>query len=186
KKFFLNCVCYIHKFDGKKPLVRRESSHRMNVIRSAALINKIKIKEFVSTFPPNLYKKYEGDPVGLVAFYQNDYELIYRTKAFLIDRELKSLGIHSNREVSTLERLVSILQDGKHANGEASTFKRLMSLLPGGKHAETARLLLNRYTTEAFETPDEWQAWLDENKDRIYFSDVGGYKFRVVPKGYLE
>ena len=167
RKFFLNCMCYIHKFDGKKPLVRRESSHRMNVIRLAALINKIKDKKFFSsTFPPNLYKKYEGDPDGLVAFYQNDYELIYRTKGFLIDRDLKSLGIHSNREVSTLERLVSILQDGKHA--------------------KTARLLLNRYTTETFETPEEWQDWLDANKDRIYFSDVGGYKFRVVPEGYLE
>ena len=28
KKLFLNCIHYIHKFDGKVPLIRRSSSHR--------------------------------------------------------------------------------------------------------------------------------------------------------------
>jgi hypothetical protein len=48
----------------------------------------------------------------------------------------------------------------------------------------TARLLLRRYTDESMGTKTAWQKWLIENRDRIYFTDFGGYKFRAMPKGY--
>jgi len=167
KNFFLNCICYIHQFDGKAPLVRRESSHRWNAIRLAALINRIKDENFFSsTFSPDLRKKYEGDPNGLVQYYRDDFEFIYREQAFLIDNELKSLGLNSNRETETLERLISLLEDEQHA--------------------DTARLLLTRYTNESFQSTEQWQSWFENNKDRIFFSDVGGYKFFVVPEEYIE
>jgi hypothetical protein len=41
-----------------------------------------------------------------------------------------------------------------------------------------------RYTDVAFDTPQQWQQWLDSNRDRLYFTDIGGYKFFVVPEGY--
>lgn len=167
KKLFLNCICYIHKFDGKAPLIHRASSHRWNAIRLAALINRIKDERFFSsTFPPELKKKYEGDPNGLVKYYKDDFELIYRDNVFLIDDELKSLGIKSNRHIDTLERLISLLEDENHA--------------------DTARNLLARYTNESFQSPQKWQSWFQDNKDRIFFSDVGGFKFFVVPEGYIE
>jgi hypothetical protein len=167
KKLFINCICYIHKFDGKAPLVRRSNSHRVNAIRLAALINAIKDETFFSsTFPVNLKKEYEGNPDGLVAYYRKDFELTYRDKVFLIDSELKSLGFESNRKIETLEKLIALLKDDSKAN--------------------TARLLLNRYTNQSFQNPDQWQSWCDNNKERIYFTDVGGYKFLVVPEGYLD
>lgn len=167
KKFFLNCIWYIRKFDGKGPLVRRQSSHRMNAIRLAALIDRIKDKNFFeSIFPSELQKKYEGNPEGLVKYYKDSYGLIYRDKVFLVDQDLRSLGIDSNNSLNTLERLISLLNDENKAG--------------------TARRLLNRYTEESFKTPAEWQAWFDKNRNRIYFSDVGGYKFRVIPEGYLQ
>jgi hypothetical protein len=166
RKLFLNCICYIHKFDGKPPLIRRVSSHRWNAIRLAVLINRIKDKTFFSsTFSPELMEKYDGDPNGLAQYYKDDFELIYRDKVFLIDNELKSLGIKSNREIGTLEKLISLLEDQKKA--------------------DTARFLLARYTTESFQNAEQWRSWFDDNKERIFFSDVGGYKFFVVPKGYL-
>ncbi len=84
----------------------------------------------------------------------------------MIDSELKSLGIASNRKTETLEKLIEYLSD---RDKEA-----------------IARKLLGRYTEEKFQTPEQWKKWLDANRDRIYFSDVGGYKFRIVPKGYLD
>jgi len=33
--------------------------------------------------------------------------------------------------------------------------------------------------------PEQWRKWLGDNRGRIFFTDVGGYKFRVVPAGYL-
>ena len=35
------CVHYIRRFDGKGPLIRSATSHRMNAIRLAALINRV-------------------------------------------------------------------------------------------------------------------------------------------------
>lgn len=167
RRLFINCLCYISRFDGKLPLVRRAGYPRENALRLAALITRIKDESFFSsTFAPELQEKYKGDPDGLVKYYLDDYELIYRDRHFAIDKELKSLGIQSNREIETLERLIECL-------GER-------------KHARTARLLLGRYTDQTFSGSAHWKDWLTANRDRIYFSDFGGYKFRVVPKGYLE
>lgn len=82
-----------------------------------------------------------------------------------MDNELKSLGIASNRQVSSLQRLVVLLSDESHAS--------------------TAGKLLKRYTDVSFETPEQWRQWLEASRDRIFFTDVGGYKFLVVPEGYL-
>jgi hypothetical protein len=167
KKLFVNCICYINKFDGKAPLVRQSSSHRTNAIRLAALINRITDDEFFArTFPENLKDKYGNDPNGLVKYYKDDFELIYRDTHFQIDDELKSLGISSNREIDTLQSLINLLSDSSKA--------------------DLAKKLLDRYTEKSFQSKAQWQTWFDENKDRIYFTDVGGYKFLVAPEGYLE
>ena len=50
---------------------------------------------------------------------------------------------------------------------------------------ETAILLLERYTGLRFEKPPQWKAWLDANRAKLFFSDVGGYRFYVLPEGYL-
>ena len=167
RALFVNCICYARKFDGVAPLVRGTGlTHRMNAIRLGALIDVIKDKNFFSrAFGGDLGKRFEGDPEGLVKAYGDGYELIYRDRSgFTIDEELKALGIASNRRPSTLERLIALLEDEKMA--------------------ATARKLLARYTTESFETRGQWADWLARSRSRLYFSDVGGYKFRIAPEGY--
>ncbi|MBW8034253.1 MAG: hypothetical protein FVQ79_00885 [Planctomycetes bacterium] len=167
KNLYLNCICYIKKFDGKLPLVRRKSSHRDNALRLASLIKQIKNKSFFSaTFSPDLQKKYKNDPDGLVRYYMDSYDFIYKDKTFLVDTELKDLGIDSNRKIESLQKLITLL--GKKDK------------------AETAQKLLNRYTRQSFTDQNQWQKWFDSNKGRIFFSDVGGYKFFVIPKGYMD
>ena len=161
KKLFLNCIHYIRRFDGKPPLVRRQSSPRLNAVRLAAIINRISSDQkdfFLSQFPEELYEKYHSDPNGLVQYYRENIERVYWNRVHKVDEELKSLGIESNRKIETLERLFVLLQDETHA--------------------ETARPLIQRYTDgrTAFD--------LKDGRDRIYFTDVGGYKFLVVPEGY--
>lgn len=165
RAFFVNCLAYIHEFDNVAPLVTEQSSHRMDAIRMANYITRIKDEEFFSgAFGKDLMTRYKGDPKGLMQYYKDDYELIRRDKVFVIDQELKALGIGSNRRLSTLERLIALLQDERQA--------------------PAARTLLARYTEEQFATPAEWGAWLAKNRARIYFTDVGGYKFKVAPEGY--
>lgn len=168
KKFFLNCICYIRHFDGKAPLIRVASSERLNALGLAGIITRVsgdKKEFFTRTFPKQLWERYGTDPNGLASCYKENLELIYRDKVFCIDSELKSLGLDSNRSVDTLQRLIGLLQDKTHA--------------------DAARLLLARYTSESFGSADQWQKWLENNRDRIFFSDVGGYKFFVIPKDYL-
>ena len=165
RALFLNCICYIRRFDGKTPLVRLGVSPRTDAIRLALLIDQIKDKSFFnSVFPPGQMEQYQGKPELFAKFWQDNLELIYRNKGYRVDEELKSVGIPSNRTVAALGRMIGLLKDPKTA--------------------DKGRLLLKRYTLENFETPEQWQAWFDANKDRIYFSDVGGYSFRVIPLGY--
>ena len=169
KKLFLNCICYIHRFDGKAPLIRIASSDRLNALRLAAIITRIsgdKKEFFTRTFPTELWGKYGTDPDGLVKYYRENLEFIYRDRAFLIDSELKLLDLDSNRNLDSLERLIGLLQDETKA--------------------DTAQLLLARYSNQSFQNADDWKRWLENNRDEIFFSDVGGYKFFVVPEGYLD
>jgi len=165
RRFFVNCICYVHKFDGKGPLIRRGRAARRETLRLAPLITRIKDKGFFGqSISPELLQKYENDPNGLGQYYLDNYELIYWDKYYVIDRDLEALGLKSNRTLETLERLIALLADEKHA--------------------ATARRLLGRYTNASFETHAQWRAWFRQSRDRIFFSDKGGYKFHVIPKGY--
>ena len=46
---------------------------------------------------------------------------------------------------------------------------------------ELATRLLERYTQEEFDTAQRWRDWLEGNRNRLFFSDVGGFKFFVGP-----
>lgn len=169
RRLFVNCIYYISQFDGRTPLVRVTSSERTNSLILAAIILRVvddKKDFFLGTFPAELYEKYGQDPEGLVSLYRSHIDLVYRDKLYRIDAELQSLGLKSNRTMDTLEKLIGFLNDQD---------KKSM-----------AQVLLKRYTNETFSTHEEWQRWLNENRNRIYFSDVAGYKFLVVPEGYLD
>lgn len=172
RRLFLNCIHYIHRFDGKGPLIRTIAQHRLNTIRLAPSSERSwqrRQKEndprVTPYMPDDVTKQFLGDPNGLVQYYKDNIEFIYQDRQFRVDSELKSLGFNSNREIATLERLISLLKDEKNA--------------------ETARSLLVRYTNQSFREPEKWQSWFEQNKERIYFTDVGGYKFMVAPEGYL-
>ena len=77
---------------------------------------------------------------------------------------MPALGIASNRELATLEKLIACLRD------------------PGKK--ALAQKLLTRYTRELFTEAQQWESWHQRNQGRLFFSDSGGFKFLVVPEGY--
>ena len=164
RRLFINCIHYIHRFEGKAPLVRRRRNPRVDVIRLAPIGDRLReAAEKDSTLTPgiamDILKRYVGDPNGLTQYGRENLEWIYYDKGLRVDEELKALGLDSNRKVETLERLFGLLNDPTHA--------------------ATAKQLLGRYT--------DGQTTFDfkNGRDRIYFTDIGGYKFMVVPKGYL-
>lgn len=48
-------------------------------------------------------------------------------------------------------------------------------------HATRARglKLLMRYTNKTFVTKADWLQWLDDRRDRLFFTECGGFKFIV-------
>ena len=44
---------------------------------------------------------------------------------------------------------------------------------------DKAKRVLTRYTLCRFATPQEWRDWYETNKDRIFFTESGGWFFMV-------
>lgn len=161
RRLFLNCIHYVHRFGGRAPLVRRECEGRLSTLRWLP-VGKDSTEPklaFVGTYPQDVMKRYEGRAEELNDYYVKNVELLYWDRGFRVDDELKPLGLKSNRKIETLEQLFELLQDPAHR--------------------ESAQRLLDRYTDG--HTSFDFQ----NGRERIYFSDVGGYKFFVVPEGYL-
>lgn len=214
KRLFVNAVCYMRQFDGQRPLVRNESKSREWALRNAAepryLSNEYKDREtrelraqykvrpewvpkeykanveayiaasvqkmqanrresMEERLPERLRKQFGTDADKYVAYYRENFEYLravtVRPPTFEVDEEAKAVG-PSNRRVEFLERCVANLEQGNQP--------------------ERAMRLLTRYTTENFKTADQWRVWLDQSRARLFFSDVGGYKFFVGPKENSE
>ncbi len=162
RHLFINCIHYIHRFEGKAPLVRRQAVDRHAVLSMASNIPYVSEDQkqlILRSFPETLWERYRADPEGLAAYYKANLELVYYDRVYRVDEELKALGLESNRKVETLERLFALSRDETRR--------------------ETVRRLLQRYLA-----PPQMSFDFRNGRDRIYFSDVGGYKFRVVPEGY--
>ncbi len=163
---FINAVCYIKKFDGQKPLVKRTSSGREWALVYAGYMEKTADQDFVKTlFPEDVRQRFGKDFQKYVAYYQENLEyLIPVQNGFAVDEAVKGLGL-SNRKIELLEKCVALLERGDKA--------------------DIALRILKRYTTENFARAKEWRAWLSANRHRIFFTDVGGFKFLVAPESLI-
>ena len=135
RRLFLNCIHYIHRFDGKAPLVRRSASDRLSALRYAPGLKGATQPGnlvFSGQYPQDVIKKYQGRSSELNAYYVKNVELVYWDQGFRVDEDLKSLGLKSNRQIETLSRLIDLLDNRRRA--------------------EAARRVLARYTCESFET----------------------------------
>ncbi len=167
RKCFVNAVCYIRKFDGQKPIVRRKASGQEWAVVYAGYMKQYQGQEFVKQlFPDDLRRRFEKNPEKLVAYYQENLEyLLPSQNGFAVDEEVKVLEL-SNRKVELLDRCVALLFQGEQA--------------------ERALRILTRYTNERFTDARRWNSWLKANRDLLFFSDFGGFKFMVAREALIE
>jgi hypothetical protein len=209
QRLFVNAVCYIHKFDGQRPLVRNEVQSREWALRLAmsprflsqdykehdvhrrrailekhpewipaeykgnadAFLNKTSAdlqaayaRSIDGALPASLRQRFGLNADLYEAYYRENLEFLRpgeRHGAFELDEEAKAVG-PSNRRVEFLDRCVTMLENKDKSDRPLR--------------------LLKRYTNETFENAAEWRKWLDQNRSRLFFSDVGGYKFLVGPE----
>lgn len=210
RQLFVNAVHYIRRFDGRKPLVRKITAARIRALYYAAQPQRLTqdyrtcfeehyrvmfttrpewipekhngdtdkyVAELLrrsqqaakasikNVFPSELFEQYAFDGEKYTKYYRENLEYLrpvtedYAVK-FIVDEEVKSLGV-SNRKVELLDRCIGLL-----AQAEQS---------------DLARRLLARYTLEKFNDVADWREWLEANRDRLFFTDVGGFKFMAAP-----
>lgn len=107
-------------------------------------------------------QKFGNDAEAYRKFMYDNIDFMYcDPKAFFsysIDEDVQKIGI-SNHSVKLLETCIKMLKDNKDP--------------------DLALRVLKRYTTEDFATAKEWKAWYKSVKDRLFFTETGGYKFMV-------
>lgn len=164
RRVFVNSLVYIHRFDRKPPLVRRVSRSRDWINPYLGFAERSNSASgYRQWFPERLVTEFGADAAKYRAFYTAQLNAVLfspEAKGFDVDPEVLAAG-GSNRSVDMLERCVVMLERRESA--------------------DLALRLLRRYTDVNFLDAAGWRKWLDQNKSRLFFSDVGGYKFFVNP-----
>lgn len=158
KIVFVNTVFYMAKFNGEKSLVKR---HRSISRKWVDEICYKKTHKLIDHKTGKFSTTGDNEKDDLVKYYTENYNYFYfigRNSTPVLDEEAKSLGI-ANNDVHLLEKCVGMLLEGKDT--------------------DKALTLLKRYTEEEFTTVKEWKKWLKKNKKKLFFTELGGYKFMV-------
>jgi hypothetical protein len=154
RRVFLNAVVYMRRFDGQRPLVEKARPAREWALLYAGYVSKGDWAK--KSLSPELLATGEK----LEETLRRDLDYVFNDGVFRVDEDCKALGI-PNRDARILDRCVAMLE--------------------GGGDAERARRILARYVPERLETAKNWRAWLDKHRARLFFTDTGGYVWRVAP-----
>jgi hypothetical protein len=196
RKCLVNAICYIKKFDGQMPLGRKAtrglaSSRQLALVYAAdfrmildrewfigtqpeslrkhpeniAELHRERVQQYRDYFPEELRRAFRNDPERYITYYRDNLEFLCPSRgpgfALAVDEDVKGLGL-SNRKVELLDRCISMLEHGDQP--------------------DRARRVLKRYTTEDFADAKDWRTWLEAHRDRLFFTDVGGFKFMIAPE----
>ncbi len=163
RRVFLNAVVYMRQFDGQSPLVRKKASAREWALVHASRVGQAGDRYARSRFVEELLSAAGNDSGRLSAILAEDLEYVRADGEgpFSIDAEAKAIGV-SNRDLRLLDGCIGRLE------GQADD--------------DVARRLLERYTGERHADAAAWRAWLDERRDRLFFTDCGGYRWMASPR----
>ncbi len=156
RRVFLNAIVYMKRFDGARPAVEKTRPAREWALLYAAYLEKKETSDWArKSFAKELLER--PDATTFESMLRADLEYLYSDGVFRIDEDAKALGI-SNRDVKLLDRCIELLGTGDAARAKA---------------------ILSRYVPEKFDTAAQWKEWLGKNRERLYFTDTGGYVWRL-------
>jgi hypothetical protein len=167
RRVFVNAVCWMKKFDGLPPIAVRAAKPRDLLAFYLEYLQKSpKMAEadwFKKMLDPEVHKATGLVPDKLAAWRRDHVEWIREEKGiFGADADVKSLGV-SNRKLEF--------------------FDAVLARLASDEKDETAWRVLRRYVPEPpFVKAADVRAWVDGNRARLFFTDVGGYRWMVDPK----
>ncbi|MDR1414393.1 MAG: protein-disulfide reductase DsbD N-terminal domain-containing protein [Odoribacteraceae bacterium] len=117
-------------------------------------------EEYVRRYQKDFFHLFGTDSKAYIAFYDDnrDYFYSHGFYHFEIDEDVKSLQIPNNDQ-----RLLDAA----------------IKLWETGQDPAKARRILTRYTLLDFPAAEEWRAWYEGNKQRLFFTESGGWLFLV-------
>lgn len=117
-------------------------------------------EEYVKRYAKHFYDLFGTDEEAYAKFFKDNYEYFYSEGFYniFVDEDVKAWGI-PNHDHRLLDKAISSLEEEKDT--------------------DRARRILSRYTMADFATADEWRNWYETYKDRMYFTEAGGWKFLV-------
>jgi hypothetical protein len=172
RKAFLNAIVYMRQFDGRRPLVKKETRARGWYEQYIAMVRKTDrnagYREYLEKqFPAEVVKQHGLDPEKLETWRVAHEEYFYSPAKWklAVDEDLKELGL-SNRKPEFLDWVVKRL--GADANDALALKLAARYLGDHGKDAATAL------------------AWIGKHRDRLFFSDSGGFRWFVDTNRSVE
>jgi hypothetical protein len=119
-------------------------------------------EDFLKRRMGKLAGKFGSDYQAYQDFMQKNMDYIYcDPEGFFtheIDEDVQQIGI-PNHDVRLLDYCVEMLRKNDRP--------------------ELASRVLARYTDKNFSNAKQWSEWLDQHKDKLFFSETNGYKFTV-------
>jgi hypothetical protein len=106
----------------------------------------------------NAYLEYYEENKGYLGLSDPKEQYGYKYQDVIIDKDLQKLGI-ANTDIQLLEKCISMLE--------------------ANEQPELAQMLLTKYTTQSFTTSKDWSKWFKKNKEKLFFTERGGYKWMV-------
>ena len=113
---------------------------------------------------PELYAQFGDDEAKYLAYYDENAPYFYGGQGsynLFIDTDAKTWQIPNNDK-----RLI----------------EKAISCLETNTEVERANRILERYTLCDFKTPAEWRKWYNTYKDKMFFTESGGWHFMVNDK----
>ena len=118
-------------------------------------------EEYMEMYLGPYYKMFGMDESAYNKYFDEDKDWLYVAsdgRYLTVDEDAKSLGIPNN-ELRILETAIKMWEEGRDV--------------------EKAKRILLRYTLMDFQEVSEWRHWFKRNKEKLFFSESGGWVFLI-------
>lgn len=117
-------------------------------------------EEYTRRYAKEFFPMFGTDEEAYARYFKENYDYFYSEGFYniFLDEDVKAWGI-PNYKPALLDKAIRALENGTET--------------------DRANRILARYTMADFRTPAEWRKWYETYKDRMYFTESGGWKFLI-------
>lgn len=149
----------------KEALAKQEKGEKLDEMETMALNftpqPPISFENYLKRNQGALFPLFGMNVEAYAKYYDDNYDYFYSVTGSYgleIDADAKSLGIPNN---------------DKRILDEA------IKMLESGKDVDKAKRILTRYTLVDFPSAKEWRTWFNKYKDKLFFTEAGGFVFLI-------